>query len=192
MGFWNSWQVAEELYSLQAKCHLSFREPQALKTHKPSADRSKKQSFLSVTSNFDQERAHVPGFSATVPLPANFFLNAFNPLDIVKVFWPFVCGNLTWIEPSVPPGSFCHQRNQEWRFGVADTIPDSISYGNGLWKALQDKEGDGENPGTECSWCECLKREATESFEGFLTGWVWHHRISFLSRFWQHVHRMVI
>lgn len=92
---------------------------------------------------------------------------------------PFVCWNLTWIEPSVVPGNFHHQRYQEWRFRIADTMHDSISSVEMAYRKhyRRRKESDGEKPGMECPWSKSFKGEFAESFTGSLSG-LWRLHIS--------------
>lgn len=169
MKCWNSRQVAEELYSLQAKCHLSFREPQALKTHKPSADLSKKQSVSICYIQFRSGMGTRSWILSYSTIAWKFLLKCFQSFGHTKGLLA-ICLWKSHMDRTIgdtrKPLSSKGSRVEVWNSR------------HNMWKALQEKEGDGEGPGTESPWCECPKREAAESFKGSQPGF-WNPHITF-------------
>lgn len=138
MKCWNSWQAAEELYSLQAKCHLSFREPQALKTHKPSADLSKKQSVSICYIQFRSGTGTRSWILSYSTIAWKFLLKCFQSFGHSKGLLA-ICLWKSHMDRTIgdtrKPLSSKGSRVEVWNSR------------HNMWKALQEKEGDGRIQG---------------------------------------------
>lgn len=190
MGFWNSRQVPEELYSLQAKCHLSFREPQALKTHKPSADLSKKQSVSISYIQFRSGMGTRSWIFSYSTIACKFLLKWFQSFGHSKgllaiCLWKShtdrtisATGKLLSLKESRV--EFRSSRHNTWLHFLWKRPMEGITGKGRRWGGSRD--------GVSLMWAPQERGRILRR----LTGWVWHPRISFLNRFWQHVHRMVI